>query len=124
MKKHKASTAKQHRPSAMTVESKRTKEMRHSHRWRILSTRMRGYFPMCQHIDNDHKCDRIANTVHHIKQAETNPEQFYNMSNLIPLCNYHHAIVSQMERDNKQQQAIEMYSYWPAVIAEFNKGRI
>jgi hypothetical protein len=94
--------------------------LRATHRWRKVSTIMRATFPICQHPD----CHDIANSVHHIKPAINFPDLFFTQTNLIPLCNYHHALVSRLENDGKKQEAIDLYEeHWKQIINEHNKNK-
>lgn len=113
-KRHRTSTQ-----SANLQNQQLVKQLRATNRWRKLSTLTRSRFPQCQHKD----CIDLATSVHHIKMSDLYPELFFVGSNLIPLCDHHHALVSQLERANKHQEAQELYSYWKDVYNNYMKQR-
>ena len=83
-------------------------KFRQSHKWKRISSYQRSCFPICQHLE----CTSIAKSVHHIKQALTNPKLFFEPSNLIPLCDLHHSHVSVLENTNNSIAAELLYEYW------------
>ena len=114
-KKHKPYTPRNtHRPiNPYNKESTgKVIQLRQSYRWEKTSKTIRKRFPICQCLG----CDDPSQTVHHIIPAEENIELFFVETNLIPLCNTHHATVSMMERTGRTTEAKELFEYWPSVI--------
>lgn len=114
-KKHKPYKPRNtHKPSNPYNKESTAKalQQRQSYRWEKVSKIMRKKFPICQCIG----CDEPSQTVHHIKGAEKNPTLFFIETNLIPLCNPHHATVSMMERTGRTAEAEDLFTYWPDVI--------
>ncbi len=127
MRKHKPRlAAKTHKPANPhnSINRALILKYRQSRRWRNISTLTRAIWPICQHIDGSNQCEQVAQSVHHIMQAEEHPELFFHQSNVIPICSRHHALVSQMERRGKTAEAQALYSYWQDVVTNYNKNRL
>lgn len=85
--------------------------MRQSERWKQLSKTIRNRWVVCQCPD----CEQPATSVHHIRDAETNPDFFWLEINLIPLCEKHHRIA-----DNQGTKLDDkLMEYWKIKIRAF-----
>jgi len=94
------------------AQTKRMLIMRQSERWRQLSKTIRGRWVVCQNLDC---CEQPATSVHHIRDAVSNPELFWLETNLIPLCETHHR-----KADNQGVKFDdELAEYWKIKINAF-----
>lgn len=94
------------------AQTKRLLIMRQSERWRQLSKTIRNRWVICQNPDC---CEQPSTSVHHIRDAVSNPEIFWLETNLIPLCETHH-------RKADNQGVIlddELAEYWKIKINAF-----
>lgn len=75
---------------------------RSSSRWTRLSKLCRSISPLCP-------CGLPARSVHHVKMAIRRPDLFFDLSNLISVCDFHHKEVSMLESKKHFVEAIDLY---------------
>ncbi|MHA2404387.1 MAG: HNH endonuclease [Candidatus Kariarchaeaceae archaeon] len=78
-------------------------KQRNSHRWHNVRSTVRKIYPLCG------GCDRLTTSIHHVRSAGTHPHLFYDISNLIGLCNSCHSRVSALENAGRFAEAIKLY---------------
>ncbi len=77
-------------------------KLRGSNQWKKVRKLVANLQPLCP-------CGRPGKSVHHVRMAVMYPKLFFDVSNLVNLCDDCHGEVSKLEREGNLDQAIEKY---------------
>ena len=111
--------AETYRPHEGKVHQEKSKarKIRGTYRWTKISRYLRSKYPMCQFPD---ECNRAAESVHHIIPINRNNALAFTLTNLVPLCDHHHAHLDELERQGTE--CILMFQDWQEKVQEDAKG--